>query len=54
MKTNLNEFSFEWLSLLKHSYEKKVVLKNGDENDQTGSSFLRVNPFVLLYYKFFK
>lgn len=39
---NLNEFSFEWLSILKHSYEKRVILKNGDESldASSGKTFL--------------
>ncbi|RNA43275.1 Dynein heavy cytoplasmic [Brachionus plicatilis] len=40
--TNLNQFSYEWLRMLKYTFEKRVILKNNDETD----------PSVILYNKY--
>lgn len=53
---SLNEFSFEWLAVLKHKYDKKVVLKNKDIVNESSKNLkffyqqnhIKTDSFVLI------
>ena len=47
----MNEFSYEWLRVLKHKCDKRVILKNGidDFNDITNDCNLKVDYLGLQF-----